>query len=94
MIRPLQYERLEKEGLLPVFEEIELPLISVLAHMEAQGFAVDREELLNAGERLREQISAVTSRIYSLAGQEFNINSPNSSEKSSLINCAFPQEED
>jgi DNA polymerase-1 len=76
LIRPLQYERLEKEGLLPVFEEIELPLISVLAHMEAQGFAVDREELLNAGERLREQISAVTSRIYSLAGQEFNINSP------------------
>ena len=44
--------------------------------MEAQGFAVDREELLNAGERLREQISAVTSRIFSLAGQEFNINSP------------------
>jgi DNA polymerase-1 len=76
LLRPLQYERLEKEGLLPVFEEIELPLISVLAHMEAQGFAVDREELLNAGERLREQISAVTSRIFSLAGQEFNINSP------------------
>ncbi len=76
MLRTLQHEKLEAEGLLPVFEEIELPLISVLAHMEAQGFAVDREELLEAGRRLTEQISAITASIYSLAGQEFNINSP------------------
>jgi DNA polymerase-1 len=76
MLRALQQEKLEREGLLPVFEEIELPLIRVLAHMEAQGFAVDRNELTQAGHRLTEQISEITAGIYSLAGQEFNINSP------------------
>ena len=44
--------------------------------MEAQGFAVDKDELLNAGKLLTEQIDLMASMIYDLAGQEFNINSP------------------
>ena len=69
-------DKLEEEGLSDVFTEIELPLIYVLASMEAQGFAVDKDELLNAGKLLTEQIDLMASMIYDLAGQEFNINSP------------------
>ena len=75
-LRSAMYERLSKEGLLPVFEEIELPLISPLAHMEVQGFAMDRNELIRAGHTLKEQIAEISARIFSMAGEEFNINSP------------------
>ena len=75
-LRSAMYERLSKEGLLPVFEEIELPLISPLAHMEVQGFAMDRNELIRAGHTLTEQIAEISARIFSMAGEEFNINSP------------------
>ncbi|NLT48881.1 MAG: DNA polymerase I, partial [Clostridiales bacterium] len=75
-LHPVLHDRLNSEGLLPVFEEIELPLISSLAHMEVQGFAVDRNELLRAGQTLTGQIAEISSKIYSMAGEEFNINSP------------------
>lgn len=75
-LRSAMYERLSKEGLLPVFEEIELPLISPLAHMEVQGFAMDRNELIRAGHTLTEQIAEISARVFSMAGEEFNINSP------------------
>lgn len=75
-LRALQYEALKEEGLLTVFEKIELPLIGALAHTEAQGIAVDREELVKAGNTLKKQINTVSVKILDMAGQEFNINSP------------------
>ncbi|MGI6752219.1 MAG: DNA polymerase I [Anaerovoracaceae bacterium] len=71
-IRP----QVEKEGLCPVMEGIELPLIYTLASMEAEGFAVDRSELNRIGEILRSRIESISKKIYSHAGEEFNINSP------------------
>jgi DNA polymerase-1 len=55
---------------------VELPLIEVLASMENCGFAVDAQELINTGVVLGEKINELTGRIYELAGEEFNINSP------------------
>ncbi|HZK02591.1 MAG TPA: DNA polymerase I [Anaerovoracaceae bacterium] len=75
-LRLHQQVRLKKEGLIKVFENIELPLISVLAHMETQGISVNREELLNAGNELTEQIESISSEIIRHAGRDFNINSP------------------
>ena len=68
--------KLIHEELDHVFCEVELPLIEVLASMESCGFAVDREELVNTGIMLGEKINELTQRIYELAGEEFNINSP------------------
>ena len=68
--------KLTNEDLDTVFYEVELPLIEVLASMERYGFAVDRKELTDAGAILAEKISELTVRIYELAGEEFNINSP------------------
>lgn len=75
-LRSLQLKNLEKEGLLPVFEQIEMPLVGTLAHMETQGISVDRDELIKAGLSLTERIKTISTQIYSKAGREFNINSP------------------
>lgn len=59
-----------------VLYEVELPLIEVLASMEYYGFAVDRKELLDAGTIITAKIQELSTKIYHLAGEEFNINSP------------------
>ena len=68
--------KLTHEDLETVFYEVELPLIEVLASMEYYGFAVDRKELTDTGVNLGEKIDELTVRIYELAGEAFNINSP------------------
>lgn len=56
--------------------DIELPLARVLAEMENDGFLVDTEGLRLEGEELARRISEIQGDIYSMAGVEFNINSP------------------
>lgn len=69
-------ERLAFDGSEKLYREIELPLASVLADMEEAGFLIDREGLAQYGERLKDEAEALAQRIYFLAGEEFNINSP------------------
>ena len=59
-----------------LYYKIELPLVEVLADMEYWGFKVNIEELRNFSLELEERINILTSEIYSMAGEEFNINSP------------------
>jgi len=67
---------LRERGLERVYREIELPLCPVLADMEKAGFLVDREALAAFGEALSARIGELQERIWTLAGGEFNINSP------------------
>lgn len=59
-----------------LYREIELPLAGVLADMEEAGFCIDIQGLTAYGEKLKEEADALTQRIYFLAGEVFNINSP------------------
>ncbi len=59
-----------------LYYDIELPLIKVLSDMQISGFSVDINELKKFGEFLQENISEFEKKIYALAGEEFNINSP------------------
>ena len=59
-----------------LYREIELPLAGVLADMEEAGFCIDMHGLADYGEKLKEEADALAERIYFLAGEEFNINSP------------------
>ena len=59
-----------------LYREIELPLAGVLADMEEAGFCIDKQGLADYGEKLKEEAEALAERIYFLAGEEFNINSP------------------
>lgn len=59
-----------------LYEEVEFPLIRVLANMQLRGFLVDAEALGAFSEKLKGKIDTLTREIYALAGEEFNINSP------------------
>ncbi len=59
-----------------LYYEIELPLIYVLADMELYGMKADKKKLEIYRDTLLEKTDALTKEIYSLAGEEFNINSP------------------
>ena len=68
--------RLEQNEQLPLLETIEIPLAEVLASMEQIGVLVDKAGIEQFNEMLTGKIAELQSRIYELAGEEFNINSP------------------
>ena len=59
-----------------LFSEVELPLVEVLREMEAAGVRIDVDKLKKAEVSLTEELNALEQQIYSLAGENFNINSP------------------
>ena len=59
-----------------LLEDVEFPLIKVLADMEVEGFKVDKEMLSDFSKYLAERIDVLEKGIYNLAGENFNINSP------------------
>ena len=66
----------EAAGLLKLYEEIDLPLVAVLARMESTGVKIDRMALSEMSLRLEREIDAKAKEIYECCGQEFNISSP------------------
>lgn len=75
-IVPLQRAALEQNEMHKLFYELEMPLSRILADMEKQGVAVDREGLVQLGVEFEAQIAKLVSQIYEIAGTEFNLNSP------------------
>ncbi|MEX1112564.1 MAG: DNA polymerase I [Candidatus Andersenbacteria bacterium] len=67
--------RIDKEGLKRVFEELELPLIPVLAEIENGGIAVDESVLTKLNTRVTRRIKELEKQIWDAAGEEFNVNS-------------------
>lgn len=69
-------DKIKENGQEKLYQEVELPLVTVLAHLEINGFLVDDNQLKEFADKLGEKIDALTNEIYMLAGEEFNINSP------------------
>ena len=67
---------LEEQGMKALYEEIERPLLFVLADMEIAGIIADAKALKEYGEQLSGRIAQLEQEIYAGAGEEFNINSP------------------
>jgi DNA polymerase-1 len=67
---------LATEGLMSLYQDLELPLLEVLARMEALGIGVDREFLSRFGEELEREMHRLEEEIYVEAGEEFLIQSP------------------
>ncbi len=65
-----------ENNLIDLFNNIEMPLEKVLADMQYNGMLIDKQELINYGELLKQELTRLTDEIYQLSGQEFNINSP------------------
>jgi DNA polymerase-1 len=66
----------EQAGLLKLYDEIDLPLVPVLARMEQAGVKIDRHALSEMSSRLEREIEVKAREIYDQAGCEFNISSP------------------
>jgi len=66
----------EHEGLSRVYEEIDLPLVPVLARMEQAGVKIDTGELSRMSTQLEREIAAKEKEIHETAGTEFNVGSP------------------
>lgn len=69
-------DEIEKNGQHYLYYDVELPLTEVLARLQLRGMYVDRDELADFGRMLDDRINLLCDEIYSLAGEEFNINSP------------------
>lgn len=67
--------RIEENGQHSLYYDIELPLAAVLKNMESYGIKVDKDALTQYGIMLDEAVSELTKDIFSLAEEEFNINS-------------------
>jgi DNA polymerase-1 len=69
-------KEVEDDALMPVYEQIDLPLVSVLARMEEAGVKIDTGMLQTLSVRLERECNAKAHEIHQKAGTEFNINSP------------------
>lgn len=69
-------KKLEETDMLKLFQEIEMPLIFSLYHMEETGIQAEREALRVYGEKLSVGIDELEQQIYDATGEKFNINSP------------------
>ena len=76
----MAWEKLEAElkamDMLTLYDDIELPTVYVLEHMEKEGIRIEKNALKEYGEMLGEKVNALETGIYEHAGMEFNINSP------------------
>jgi DNA polymerase-1 len=87
---PLE-RRLADTKLDRLFQEIELPLIPVLARMEAVGVALDREALAALDEEFRGEIERLEREIYTDVGHEFNLGSPKQLEQVLFFELNLPK---
>ena len=74
-VHNLQLSKLEDYDMLKLYNEIELPLVYVLADMEYTGVQVDKDALIEIGKNLELELEGLVENIYIQAGVEFNINS-------------------
>lgn len=69
-------KQLKENDLQKLFEEMEMPLVNVLAEMELNGIKIDLDYLAELKKKTEKRIKRITEKIYELTGYEFNIASP------------------
>jgi len=71
----LLFPKLKEEGFKDLFDQVEMPLVMVLAKMEMNGVKIDLDLLQEYSKEIETQLQQRIERIYGLAGEVFNINS-------------------
>lgn len=69
-------DMMQKENVMTLYNDIEFPLVNVLAKMEMNGIKVEKEVLFEMKDEILKRIEEVSQIIYNMAGVEFNISSP------------------
>ena len=76
LLAPVMGEQVDRQGLRPLLDTVEMPLASVLGRMEARGVRLDVEYLREMGESVRDRMATLRADVFGHAGEEFNLNSP------------------
>ena len=69
------FASLDAQGLRKLHDEIEAPIVAVLAAMETVGVGVDRELLTEISQKMHDEVQTLQQQIWDIAGFEFNVNS-------------------
>ncbi|CAD2074732.1 DNA polymerase I [Jeotgalicoccus aerolatus] len=69
-------DQLKKDEMYDLLHDLEIPLSKVLVQMELKGIMIKKERLKEMEAELSEKLTAIEEKIYGLAGETFNINSP------------------
>ncbi len=83
-------ERMEGLKLSDLFLNVEMPLVEVLAHMENTGVKVDRRMLAELSKDFDRRLTSIMKEIYALAGEPFNINSPQQLSRILFLKLQLP----
>ncbi|HDQ16544.1 MAG TPA: hypothetical protein ENN31_00240 [Candidatus Vogelbacteria bacterium] len=69
-------EKIKKNNLEKVYYEIELPLIAIMEKIEERGILIDKQQFVLLNKKYKKYLQEISAKIYKIAGQEFNLNSP------------------
>ncbi len=75
-LKDILFGKLKDAGLEHLYFDIEMPLIYILTDMEEAGIKIDKKRTEELSKELERELEALQSKIYTLAGSAFNINSP------------------
>ena len=75
-LEPVLLNLLEQDGLAALYRDLELPLIPVLVEVERAGILVDGQRLAAQSTHVEQELARRSAQIFEMAGEEFNINSP------------------
>ena len=90
LVRPALELELTDGGVANLFNEVEMPLVPVLARMELAGVRLDLATLAAMAEEFGATLAALESRIYEVVGHEFNIGSPKQLEQILFVELELP----
>jgi DNA polymerase I len=90
-VRPSLEQALRDEGAERLFAEIELPLVPILARMEAAGVALDRDALSALEQEFAAEIERLEAEIYAAVGHEFTIGSPKQLGEILFVELGLPK---
>lgn len=92
ILRLYEYLRSEMKdrSVYSLFEDVEMPLINVLASLEEEGVSIDIRCLKKIQVQMSDMLEELTKKIYLLAGEEFNINSPKQLQDILFVKMKLP----
>ena len=82
-------KKLREEGLMQLFEEIEMPLMPVLVRMERNGARIDKNALQETSIDFNQRMQEIEKEVYQLAGKKFNVSSPKQVGELLFRHCTY-----
>ena len=89
-LMPLLAARLKESKLEPLFHDLEVPLVEVLAELESNGIRVDKARLAELSQQYGQRMADLEREIFELAGREFNIASPKQLQEILFVEQKLP----